>query len=198
MFFLRNTVFMLGLLACGVAICSVVYYSHATVESRVLSEWQLGKIYAGQDCENTSYVEGCATEGHDAHFVPLNKASDWNPPVKEDGETTEAYSVRYLNSRPDCGEDIETVVYGGTSATGADREPIGGDAGKVVCSKIWPVTRSSVKENARAAPPDIDLGTNTRCVVDVDVETHCVVCEVGDGIPGSPRQRYQCPDDNGV
>ena len=196
----RDTAFLACMLVCGVAILFASYHSNSTaIGSNQLTDWQMRSIYGGQDedpCTPTTSVEGCApADSPNVHFVPKDRAEAWDPPKSEDFATDEAFSEAYLASRPDCGDDIETVVPGGTSATGDDAELI--EDGEVVCSKIWPVTRSSVVQNARTAPPEIgpQLVAHTRCVVDDDVSTHCVVCEVGSSIDGEPRPRYFCPDD---
>ena len=206
MFAIKNTTFLTCIVICGAMVCFAAYHSTSTpVGSSQLSERQLAGIYGGRsDCTETEYVEGCATEGNNAHFVPADKPKEWDPPVREEGETTEAFSQRYLDSRPDCGDDIETVVYGGTSATGGDAEPIEGDSGQVVCTKIWPITRSSVQEKAKIKTEDVmEVGGETvaftitdptECVTNDDYETHCVVCQVGAETPGDPRQKYKCPD----
>jgi hypothetical protein len=205
----KSTAFMASLVFCGVVICSTAFYSHSTAGgSSLLSDRQLAQIYGGRtiDCVTTDSVEGCAPEGTNAHYTPSDEAHDWTPPKKEDylkenGKVNDyLYAQALLGAIPECKEDITTIIYAGKSATGNDKEEIEGDAGEVVCSEIWPITPiafDEVVEDAKAEPDENGIGGNVKCVIYEDIGTHCGVCEVGDSKPGTPKKKYECPEDEG-
>jgi len=171
------------------------YQSHSTpAGSGVLLERQLAGIFGGHgDCEELESVEGC-WDDYPSLYNVTDRALDWNPPVKgenDPNETTEQFSKRYLDSRPDCPDDIESRFAVGPSASGSGAE----STETVHCHFIRQYSRSGVVENARAMGK-FEWSTNkTECVEDEDTSRHCVVCTLGGQQSLGGKQQYECSDD---
>jgi hypothetical protein len=94
-------------------LCPVTVYSNfATVESGALSEWQLWKIYGGQDCTTTDYVAGCENIYYtNPVWVPkCVTAKTFTVDPLQPGEGPSEFIARVEAAKPSCSNDPVAVM----------------------------------------------------------------------------------------
>ena len=188
MFVFRNSAFLVCLLACGVAVLAIAYHSHSTteVDSCVLSEWQMGKIFGGKrgdDCEVREGVEGCG--GTVSIFIQDPIAMNWYPPAPYPGEDPADYKERCEAVAPECFTAGEIKWFRGESAEGPSAVIVDDN---IYCVENRQYTRTIIA-NARANNPSM-----SKCIK-TNTNWYCVLCkrEVSTW-EEAPKTKYRCPD----